>query len=913
MTDKSNTLIILTLSVTLFLLYPVLNMAPTEQASPNPPGEVYDLQTDIDDKFPTPVHYASYILEAHNGDVLTKNVLLEFKKNKSQLLLMDLSEGLSVGTLPQQSYLFGYYDYDFTAEVLGIVSILDPIESILSMMGTTIENSSEEEIKTAVSIVMSDENFIKVRDFLSIDSTVNQRLVNGTPINYWSSPAMTFAVLADNQKLGGSGLEIGLGGGEEIKNKELLNRKFGSIMSGNQNHYTLYGIAIDVNLEAEEEGQKAGPYIMLTVIAAVLIVGLTSNSYWVGAITGIGLAMMMIWLKGISALIGLKMGLVIDLVVPISMVALGVDFVVHSIRRYKEETLKGYLPRNALKISYAGVVGALLLAMLSDSIAFLSNLSSDIEAVMHFGASAGIATISSYILLGAIAPLLIMKIDELLLQNNQFSKTLNAKWNVFRITGLVLVSIFSGLAVIIMVAINMIYGLLIILIVIIVFVLIPIYFLRKMIDKPIVASNVLIDEEIVTSETILMKVTKWLVIKSTGHANLTIFATILITVLSSYYAIQLRPSFDVKDFFDSNSEFVIGLDKFDSYMGEQGGEPGIIYIKGDLTDPTALVEISKLIETLRTIKYIAVAPSGEVTFGPNVITMLKTVMNNSDARNYITANSGVIITDNDSNGFPDTTNQIKAIYEIGLGNGIIDINNDTLISIDVMKGSIFHEINEDDLTAISFQIPGTRNQSVVTSTRELLVPIMKNMETHPSLKKVALTGSPFTRESQLNASSKTLFTALPIAIIAAIILLIFAMRSFKFAIVTVIPVGIITAWLYGIMYILGFSLNFVTAMIGAISIGVGIDYSIHMTARFREEMKKNHTRIDAITKAAKGTGVALIASAGSSIAGFTILGFAPMPMFAAYGQLTAIMIFLALMASLLVLPSLLMLITEEKS
>ena len=137
------------------------------------------------------------------------------------------------------------------------------------------------------------------------------------------------------------------------------------------------------------------------------------------------------------------------------------------------------------------------------------------------------------------------------------------------------------------------------------------------------------------------------------------------------------------------------------------------------------------------------------------------------------------------------------------------------------------------------------------------------------------------------------------------------MRSFKYAIVTVIPVGLVAAWLYGIMYLFGFSLNFVTAMIGAISIGVGIDYSIHMTARFREEMKRNPTRLAAIMCAARGTGLALVASAISSIAGFVILGFAPMPMFAAYGQLTAAMILFALLASLIVLPSLLMVITKE--
>ena len=43
------------------------------------------------------------------------------------------------------------------------------------------------------------------------------------------------------------------------------------------------------------------------------------------------------------------------------------------------------------------------------------------------------------------------------------------------------------------------------------------------------------------------------------------------------------------------------------------------------------------------------------------------------------------------------------------------------------------------------------------------------------------------------------------------------------------------------------------------------------------------------------------------------MGLAPMPMFASYGILTALMIFLALAASLVVLPSLLLLVTPEQA
>ena len=115
------------------------------------------------------------------------------------------------------------------------------------------------------------------------------------------------------------------------------------------------------------------------------------------------------------------------------------------------------------------------------------------------------------------------------------------------------------------------------------------------------------------------------------------------------------------------------------------------------------------------------------------------------------------------------------------------------------------------------------------------------------------------------------------------------------------------------MQLLGFGLNLVTSTIGAISIGIGIDYSIHLTQRFREEISKNTNKFQALKTTINGTGIALLGSSASSIIGFLILGFAPMPMFSSFGILTAIMILMSLLAALLVLPTLLIITTKTKS
>ena len=105
----------------------------------------------------------------------------------------------------------------------------------------------------------------------------------------------------------------------------------------------------------------------------------------------------------------------------------------------------------------------------------------------------------------------------------------------------------------------------------------------------------------------------------------------------------------------------------------------------------------------------------------------------------------------------------------------------------------------------------------------------------------------------------------------------------------------------------------VTSTVGAISIGIGIDYAIHFTMRFREDIQLGVERRQALINSGQTTGVALLGSAVSSAIGFAIMAFAPMPMFSAYGVLTAVMIIMAAIAALGVLPSLLLLVSAKRS
>ena len=276
------------------------------------------------------------------------------------------------------------------------------------------------------------------------------------------------------------------------------------------------------------------------------------------------------------------------------MISLGVDFVVHSVRRYKEEVEEGHLPKQGLKIGLAGILAALLLAMASDSIAFLSNLSSNIEAVIHFGSAAAIAVFSSFWILGIVAPIAVMRVDELIRDSGkQFA---GATPDVARIVGSVAVASAFGGVVIVMLAVDVLYGVFAFFIAAIIFIAIPLtYMAMSKTDPKLSEQTVFTKQYFGPKGKGLVWCVEKVVTLSTSNARTVLMLTALFTGVSVFFALKLEPTFDVKDFFDPRSDMVIGLDKVDEHVGEKGGEPGIAYIKGDLMNPNAVSAISDFI------------------------------------------------------------------------------------------------------------------------------------------------------------------------------------------------------------------------------------------------------------------------------------------------------------------------------
>jgi hydrophobe/amphiphile efflux-3 (HAE3) family protein len=131
--------------------------------------------------------------------------------------------------------------------------------------------------------------------------------------------------------------------------------------------------------------------------------------------------------------------------------------------------------------------------------------------------------------------------------------------------------------------------------------------------------------------------------------------------------------------------------------------------------------------------------------------------------------------------------------------------------------------------------------------------------------------------------------------------------SGSLGLVTFIPVLFTLAWILGTMYLLDIALNVLTAMIVSITLGLGVDYTIHVSERFSEEFEGKDTFATALEKSVTGTGGALLGSMLTTAGAFAILYFGFLPPMANFGLISALTVFYAFLASVLVLPSALVL------
>jgi predicted RND superfamily exporter protein len=317
-----------------------------------------------------------------------------------------------------------------------------------------------------------------------------------------------------------------------------------------------------------------------------------------------------------------------------------------------------------------------------------------------------------------------------------------------------------------------------------------------------------------------------------------------------------------------------------------------ILVEGDLTEPGALAAIDTAVET---------AASSPVT----------QKLSNGDAkiRSPLSLIQQVAATDD---GFAETVAAADTD-----GDGVPEKNLDTvfeeLFAIAPQQAAgVIEQTDSGEYSAARLVISTSGAASGGDVTSEMRA-VADGVEAESSLTATA-TGQTILFKIVQDQLLNTVIESLLITLVAVFAFLMFTYRitegSATLGAVTLLPVVFSVSWILGTMYLLDIPFNILTGMITSLTVGLGVAYSIHLSERYNQELERTNSVWTAMNRAVTGTGGALLGSAATTVGGFGVLAFAILPPLQQFGIITGLTIIYAFLASVLVLPSLLVVWTK---
>jgi uncharacterized protein len=183
----------------------------------------------------------------------------------------------------------------------------------------------------------------------------------------------------------------------------------------------------------------------------------------------------------------------------------------------------------------------------------------------------------------------------------------------------------------------------------------------------------------------------------------------------------------------------------------------------------------------------------------------------------------------------------------------------------------------------------------------------------PAGVEVRLAGLPvIAAEAGSELSSSRYWLALAGLGAVALVLLVL-LRSFRRALVPLLPTVLATGWASLLIWLTGIPLNPMSAALGALTIAIATEFAVILSGRFEQERSIGLDVAAALRRAYARTGAAVVASGLTAIAGFAVLIASDIRMLRDFGAVTVIDLAAALLGVIVILPATLVLLERRGS
>ena len=600
----------------------------------------------------------------------------------------------------------------------------------------------------------------------------------------------------------------------------------------------------EINDASEESTSQL---FLLVIILVIGVLFATFRSTVDVGLTMFALMMAIIWSKGFASILQFEPSF-FAVIVPILLVGLGVDYGIHLVMRYREELVEEWNINKAGKSSILFVGSALLLATTTTMVGFLSNITSDITPIREFGIQVAIGVLSAFIIFVTFIPACRILIDKY--YEEKGSKLLSDT------------------------------------------------------NEKIIKARKIGGEQSGIVDKFMSLGAK--VALENPVRVLAIVAAI--TLISGYGATSISTEFDFNDFLPEEVE----ITKHFHYLQDEfstSNEFSFIYISGNVATFDVFSQINNTQENLAEgDKWVNTDQSSMFS----ALNGMRDLASNDSATNpfdFYNETFEALFSSKDGNGdkIPDTDNNVKELLDwIMLGDGK---------NIPNMVSNFIYYDEETKEYSVTYILVNTKSKnayfSEVVEELEKDAKSLEALETEGKVNSVVVTGAPAIIDVVINTINETMIGSIMYTIILSFILLtaIFAYTDNQPLLgpLSMIPVLLVLVWILGTMVAIGYTLNVMTILIGALTVGLGVTYAIHISHRFIEEIEHHNSLETAVNNTVKNTGSALFGAAMTTVLGFGVLFFAILPPMKQFGTMTAITIFYSFLSSVWVLPSMLVL------
>jgi len=202
-------------------------------------------------------------------------------------------------------------------------------------------------------------------------------------------------------------------------------------------------------------------------------------------------------------------------------------------------------------------------------------------------------------------------------------------------------------------------------------------------------------------------------------------------------------------------------------------------------------------------------------------------------------------------------------------------------------------------------LEGLDGEEVVAELREVI-----RLNQPPGVK-VEISGDLVEDITMQELAAGTMQTTSTISLALIIIILILLFVSIKYGLIPLLTILLGTVWTYGVLYLIGFEITPMTSGAMAMIMGIGIDFGIQVTKRFRYELR-TYEREEAMVNTLQNVFYPMVITTIAAVTGFLCLSLGELPMMQDMGKMLAIGVVCCMVAALTVVPGTLVLLERKK-